>query len=160
MRFLILFFLVSFSAESSVRGMFHLVSKETSVPEEVLLAVCTHESQSFYNGKRQPWPWTINVAGDGFWFKNKESAVTYADLELDIGETKSIDIGLCQINWYWHGSNFESVSELMDPITNVRYAAKYLSYLKGGKSWEYAVGAYHSPSNAERARLYSESVFR
>jgi hypothetical protein len=147
------------SAVASFNDLLDSVSQETGVPTEIIKAVCTHESQSFHNGKRQPWPWTLNVGGKGLWFKTKRSAVAYAELELMDGtEPVKLDIGMCQINWYWHGEEFASISVLMDPIENIKYAAKHLKDLKKGKSWEYAIGAYHSPSNQVRAKAYASAV--
>ncbi|MCT8873809.1 transglycosylase SLT domain-containing protein [Shewanella xiamenensis] len=132
-------------------------SQDTGVPSNIISKVCTHESKTFHNGKTQPWPWTLNVSGKGYWFKSKMTAVVYAKLELMSGNSM-IDVGICQINWYWHGGNFDSIEELMNPKNNIYYAATYLKKIKGGQSWEYAVGAYHSLKNKELAKAYAEKV--
>lgn len=144
-------------ALASFDSLVSTVSAETGVPAPIIRAVCTHESQSFHKGRRQPWPWTLNVAGQGYWFRDRESATLYAELELVTG-TSSIDIGLCQINWRWHGHHFSSIAELMDPAVNVRYAAQHLKSLKGDNTWQEAIGAYHSPSNRSRAEAYATAV--
>lgn len=150
---------LSLPSMASFNDLLDLVSDETGVPTEIIKAVCTHESQSYYNGKRQPWPWTLNIGGKGLWFKTKYSAVAYAELELMDGtEPVKLDVGMCQINWYWHGQGFASVGALMDPRANIQYAANHLKNLKKGKSWEYAIGAYHSPSNQVRAKKYASAV--
>lgn len=147
------------SSMASFNELLKVASNETGVPQKIIKAVCTHESESFYNGKRQPWPWTLNVGGKGLWFKTKHSAVAYAELELMDGiDTVKLDIGMCQINWYWHGESFASVGALMDPKVNITYAAKHLKYLKKGRTWELAIGAYHSPSNQIRAKKYATAV--
>lgn len=152
-------FVFSLPANASFDHFLEIVSAETGVPSNIIEAVCTHESQSYHNGKRQPWPWTLNVNGRGLWFKSKHSAVTYVKLELMDGISPvKIDVGMCQINWHWHGKKFASVDELMDPKTNIRYAANYLKSLKKGRTWKYAIGAYHSPSNQARAQKYASAV--
>lgn len=146
-------------AKASLDHLLAAVSAETGVPIEIIEAVCTHESQSFYQGKRQPWPWTLNIGGRGLWFTTQHSAVAYAKLELIAGtEPVKIDVGMCQINWYWHGQQFASISALMDPRENIKYAAKQLKHFKQGQSWEYAIGAYHAPSNQARAKEYASAV--
>ncbi|PKG68601.1 transglycosylase SLT domain-containing protein [Pseudoalteromonas sp. GutCa3] len=156
-----LFFYFIFFSSSAFANFDSLVSQvsiDTKVPIQIIKAVCTHESQSFYKGKRQPWPWTLNVSGKGYWFKDFNSARSFAELELFTGN-KNIDIGLCQVSWKWHGQNFSSIDDLLDPSTNIRYAAELVSSLKKrGVSWETAIGFYHSPSNSERAKVYSDLV--
>ena len=144
---------------ASLDSLLDSVSIDTGVPKEIINAVCTHESQSFHEGKRQPWPWTLNIKGKGVWFKNKISAVTFAELELMSGTKPiNIDVGMCQINWHWHRDRFNSISELMEPRVNIRYAANHLKKLKKGNSWKFAIGAYHSPSNKNRAKKYASQV--
>lgn len=135
------------------------VSSETGVPAEVITKVCVHESQSFHKGKRQAWPWTLNIAGRGIWYKDRLSATVAAEMELSKGK-RNIDVGMCQINWRWHGSHFRSVGELLDPLQNMTYAAKYLMKIKRGRTWEETIGAYHSPSNLARAKKYAKAVLR
>lgn len=161
-RFLFISFLllISSDAAAGVDRLLGAISAETGVPKWVINSVCTHESQTFHNGKRQPWPWTLNVAGKGYWFNTKQAAINYAELEFSLSSPNaSIDVGMCQVNWYWHGQNFDSVSELIDPVNNVRYAANFLKQLKkDNSSWEQAIGAYHSPVDKKRAANYAKAV--
>lgn len=135
------------------------VAAKTDVPAELVKNVCIHESQSFYKGGRQAWPWTLNVGGKGYWFRNRHSAVRYANIMLVRG-VRNIDVGICQINWRWHGYKFKSVDELIDPERNMLYAANTLKQLKGEKSWQYAVGAYHAPGNKKRSDEYAKKVLK
>ena len=63
-----------------------------------------------------------------------------------------------QINWRWHGENFNSTSEMLEPKHNIEYAAKFLTrlYQQHG-SWPKAVRHYHS-ANPEYHRKYSRKV--
>ena len=47
-------------------------AEATGVPYEVLLAIAVVET----GRDDRPWPWTVNVAGDGRWFDTKEEAET------------------------------------------------------------------------------------
>lgn len=147
------------NVNASFERLVEKVAKHKKMPSWVLMSVCVHESQSFHKGKRQAWPWTLNVNGKGFWFKTENAAVAYAELALDEG-VKNIDVGTCQINWRWHGHKFESIRQLINPLNNLNYAADYLLEQKGNKTWEYAIGAYHSPSNKEKAKQYAKFVMR
>jgi len=133
------------------------VSVKKNVPEWVLRKICVHESQSFHQGKRQAWPWVLNVKGKGIWFKDKVSALVVAKLEVAAGN-KNVDIGLCQMNWRWHSHRVSGVAELINPVNNMLYAADYLSELKRGREWLEVIGAYHSPSNVKRAEKYARIV--
>lgn len=60
-------------------------------------------------------------------------------------DVRSVDIGLMQINWKFHGEHFESMEELFDPATNLDYAARFLGQLlKQHGDLETAVAHYHS----------------
>jgi len=60
-------------------------------------------------------------------------------------DVRSVDIGLMQINWKFHGRHFESMQQLFDPATNLDYAARYLKrLLKEHGDLEQAVAHYHS----------------
>lgn len=133
------------------------VASETGVPREILVKVCTHETRSFWKGKAQPWPWAVNVSGESFYYKNFRMAHAKALSVLDSGRT-NIDIGICQLNWRWHGHNFTALSDMFHPYKNMVYAANLLVTLKGNSTWEDAIGRYHSPFNTERAERYKSLV--
>ncbi|GFE49570.1 hypothetical protein So717_13230 [Roseobacter cerasinus] len=71
-----------------------------------------------------------------------------------------MDIGCFQLNYRWHGGEFSTLEQMFDPVTNARYAAKFLNRLFDEKgNWMRAVGAYHSrtPKHAVRyKRRFSE----
>lgn len=67
---------------------------------------------------------------------------------------ESTDIGLMQINWYWHGKNVPSLERLFDVTYNVAYSAFYLQKLLARHGdLETAIGFYHS-SDPERQKMY------
>ncbi len=76
-----------------------------------------------------------------------------SDWEIRKLDTRSVDIGLMQINWKFHGRHFDSPEQLFEPEVNVMYAAKYLKkllYQHG--STERAVAFYHSNTQQYQAK--------
>ncbi|MES0826709.1 lytic transglycosylase domain-containing protein [Ruegeria sp. SCP11] len=114
------------------------------VPLDVLRAIARVETGRINDGRLEPWPWTINVEGQGFWFKSEYEAKTYVFNIFKAGK-RGFDIGCFQINYRWHGKAFRSIDAMFDPDENATYAARFLKklYAELG-SWPAAVGAYHS----------------
>lgn len=130
------------------------VTRETTVPEAVLLAVARIESG---RGGAEPlaaWPWAVNQAGASRWFSSAAQAEAHVIAALAAGE-ENIDIGCFQVNHRWHGEAFPSVARMFDPLTNARYAARFLQDLFAETpDWGIAAGKYHSrtPELAEAYR--------
>lgn len=76
-----------------------------------------------------------------------------SDWEIRKLDTRSVDIGLMQINWKFHGRHFDSLDALFEPQTNIMYAAKYLQkLLRRHGSTEQAVAFYHSNTQQYQAK--------
>jgi soluble lytic murein transglycosylase-like protein len=114
-----------------------------NIPEELLKAIAYVESGLCVNDDFRPW--SINIQGKSYHFTTKLSALEFLKENLKL--TKNIDIGLMQINYYYHGKNFNSLEDMFDLEKNINYAAKflYLLYLKYG-SWQSAIKRYHGNS--------------
>ena len=57
----------------------------------------------------------------------------------------SFDVGCFQINFRWHGENFDSVEQMFDPAANSDYAARFMAELYAEtRDWTRAAGYYHS----------------
>lgn len=128
------------------------VARESGVPLDVMRAITRTETGRSLDGGFLPWPWTINMEGKGLWFDGPAEAVAYAEREHARG-ARSFDMGCFQINFRWHGEHFASLDEMMDPLANARYAARFLSELHAETGdWQKAAGRYHSltPKYAER----------
>ncbi len=92
----------------------------------------------------RPWPWTINAAGQGFFFPSKSAAIQ-AVQQLQAAGINSIDVGCMQINLRYHPAAFRSLSQAFDPTANARYAAVFLTALYDhSQDWTKATGDYHS----------------
>lgn len=128
------------------------VARESTVPLDVLRAISLTETGRKKNGAFQPWPWTVNMEGVGKWFDDVTAARAYVDRHFARG-ARSFDVGCFQINYKWHGQAFASIDEMFDPISNARYAARFLTELyEEFGDWSKAAGAYHSrtPKYARR----------
>lgn len=129
----------------------------TGVPYEVLLAVSLVET----GRDRRPWPWTVNLGGEGHWLDSAPEAEALVAGALDQGAT-NIDIGCFQLNYRWHAEAFSSLADMLDPDKNADYAADYLaSHFARTGDWALAAAAYHSatPEHADRYRRQFETAF-
>ncbi len=126
-----------------------------NMPPDALYAITLSETGRSKGGKLRPWPWTVNMEGKGFWFDTREEALAYVTERYNAG-ARSFDVGCFQINYRWHGMNFESIEAMFDPMTNATYAAEMLSGLYGEfGDWTKAAGAYHSRTEVYASRYRS-----
>ncbi|WP_328586878.1 transglycosylase SLT domain-containing protein [Tranquillimonas rosea] len=132
-----------------------VAAAERDVPLDVMRAITRTETGRQRGGTLEPWPWTVNLEGDGHWFDTLDAALAFAHRHHSAG-ARSFDVGCFQVNFRWHGSAFESLAEMFDPAANARYAASFLARLKAELgTWEAAAGAYHS-----RTRRYADRYLR
>lgn len=114
------------------------------VPLDVLRAIARVETGRTMGGRLEPWPWTVNREGKGYWFASAVEAKAYVFDIFKSGE-RSFDVGCFQINYRWHGKAFRSIDAMFDPDKNATYAARFLNELHAELgSWTAAAGAYHS----------------
>jgi len=148
------------SADAGVPAGYRSVAAEQNVPASILYAVALAESGTVVDASRniRPWPWTLNVSGQGRFFPSRRAASEVLDAELAAGHD-SVDIGLMQVNWRYHKARLASPTRALDPYHNLRVAAGILRgcYQRRGDWWA-AVGCYHAPSNARRAARYQKRV--
>lgn len=69
---------------------------------------------------------------------------------------KLIDLGCMQINHHYHSAQFATLGHMLDPRTNVDYAARFLARLKQRHgTWSMAVARYHAgPDNDPAQKRY------
>lgn len=128
---------------SDSKSIFDQIGQSEGVSPTVLYGIALQESG--VPGTQTPWPWTANINGKSHWFMTKEDARRAIEKAIKSG-AKNVDIGLMQINWYWHGHRFESVDHALDPRVNLRAAAVILKQFDRDPLFV-AIGRYHCPSN-------------
>ena len=137
------------SADVPDHDICHIVATEAeeafSLPNGILSSIAQVESgRKTMNGDYRSWPWTINDKGKGIFFDNRKAANKYIIKQNEIGNT-NIDIGCMQISVKWHAHAFSSTESMLDPYTNIAYAAIFLEELyKTHANWELAIKYYHS----------------
>lgn len=132
--------------------------KDSRIPKGLLAAIgLTESGRTLKGGRRAVWPWTVNAAGEGRFFDNKEAAIAFVEEKRADG-VESIDVGCMQINLKHHPDAFASLDDAFDPETNVAYAATFLTGLHGElKGWLAAARRYHS-ATPEKGEAYGEKV--
>lgn len=130
-----------------------IAAQETGVPLKILKAIARTESGITIGGDFVAWPWTINVEGQGKRLRSRSEASDFYRENRSRG-IGNIDVGCFQVNHHWHSENFSSPEEMLDPVTNARYAAGFLQELyREFGDWVTAAGAYHS-RNREFSEIY------
>lgn len=126
------------------------------LPDGLLGAIALAESGrwSKEHSARTAWPWTIYAEGRGRYLPSKAAAL--AEIRgLRAKGVRNIDIGCMQVNFHFHGEQFDDINQMIDPAYNADYAARFLKDLQGETAtWTEAVGFYHSrtPSNSKPYR--------
>lgn len=147
---------------------YQLAAQRAGVPSEVLYAVALTESGLRINkGNRKkriqliPWPWTLNIAGKGRFFKTRNDACKVLIETLKTVPAKRIDIGLGQINYGYHAERISVPCDLLDPYLNLSIAAEILKEQhREGEGWLVAIGRYHAPADTDRAVSYRNMANR
>ena len=144
----------------TVPGGYRAIAAEYEIPYTILYAIALAESGRGLNDNRirRPWPWTLNVAGRGYYYSSREAAWNALNRYIAHGE-QSIDIGLMQVNWKYHKGKLGDTWRALDPYHNLRIAAMILlDCFHKRRDWWASVGCYHSPANALRAQGYQLRV--
>ncbi|MDP1974523.1 MAG: lytic transglycosylase domain-containing protein [Alphaproteobacteria bacterium] len=126
--------------------LFDKAEKEHGILPQLLKAVAHVESGRWDPASKSQgaWPWTVTVKGKGQYFNTKAEAIKEIK-RLKSNGIHDFDVGLMQINNYWHKDAFASAEEALDPETNIAYGAKFLKDLfHKHKSWTKAIACYHS----------------
>lgn len=127
------------------------------VPLGVLYAVGMTET----GNKGSLHPNALNIAGKTVFAKSQAAALAEFEHARKKG-IKLIDLGCMQVNHHYHGKNFTSPLAMLDPETNIAYAAKFLKELRQSEgSWTMAVARYHAgPDNNPAQKRYICAVIK
>jgi len=129
------------------------------VPPGLLLSIALVEAgrSDTRTGRFEPWPWSLNVEGEGRILPSHAAAVAEV-AALQASGRRSIDIGCMQVNLLYHPGAFADPAAGLRPETNVRYAAAFLrSLFARTGSWPAAIANYHS-GDPERGANYHRRV--
>lgn len=109
-------------------------------------------------GRRQPWPWAVNIDGAGYYADSRPAAERLVRLAMARG-VGNIDVGCMQVSLMHHPTAFRPTEEAFDAERNVDYAARFLLSLHeaAGGNWFIAAGLYHSRT-PDLARAYRERL--
>ena len=129
--------------------------KKYGLPENILLSISRVESgYQKVDGITRAWPWTLNAGGDSAYFETKDTALRSLKDRIKKGVT-NIDVGCMQLNYRWHNKFFKSLSDMISPVKNVDYGARFLKKLhQRHGSWEKAVKFYHSSKSKFNVKYY------
>ena len=145
-------------AHGAVPEAFQETADRFSLPAQVLYAIALTESgrRVDANGTFRPWPWTLNVHGQGHFFSTRQAAETRLRAWLADGEDR-IDVGLMQVHWRFHRDALGDPEQALDPVHNLRVAARILQRCldRHTDAWV-AAGCYHAPNHRERAARYRQ----
>lgn len=136
------------------------VEKALELPPGLLVAIGRVESGKYDAelGRVVPWPWTIDVQGDGRRYDTALEVIMTTKWLREKG-IQNIDVGCFQVSLMYHPDAFPTMEDAFDPLTNGRYAGKLLASLKERLgTWPDAVAAYHSADPA-KGIPYREKVY-
>jgi soluble lytic murein transglycosylase-like protein len=121
------------------------------IPPAILYAVGLTET----GRKGSLYPYALNIEGRSVFPRTAAEALIEFDRARSEGK-KLIDLGCMQINYHYHGDQFRSPREMLDPAKNVDYAARFLKRLHGEhETWSMAVARYHAgPDNNPAQKRY------
>jgi soluble lytic murein transglycosylase-like protein len=128
------------------RAAILLAERSAHVPDRLLDAIAAVESgrRDPVSGAVYPWPWTINVEGQGHFYDSKAEAIA-AVKAFQAAGARSIDVGCMQVSLLYHPDAFSSLEQAFDPVANAAYGARFLVQLFGQtNAWPLAAAAYHS----------------
>ncbi len=129
--------------------------KKYKIPRGLLQAIALVESG--VNGR--PWPWALNVGGNGIYPQTYEAAVK-AMRGQDGKVRKDVAVGCMQVYLAYHGHKFSAPEWLLHPEYNVAYAAQLLRKLyRTHHNWTSAVAYYHASTNKRAQYDYVCAVF-
>ncbi len=148
------------TANQMCRTAIAAAERAHAIPSHLLAAIARVESgrRDQSSGTLNPWPWTINLDGQGSFYDNKAQVVAVAET-MRPRAARSIDVGCMQISLTYHPDAFASMEQAFDPRLNTDYGARFLVQLfeKSG-SWPRAVELYHS-ATPDLGAEYRQKVY-
>ncbi len=132
------------------RAAVAVAERAGNIPQGLLGAIAQVESgrRDAATGAMEPWPWTADVEGTGYFYPTKAAAIA-AVRQFQAAGAQSIDVGCMQVNLQQHPHAFPSLEVAFDPAANATYAARFLNELhEQTGNWGKAAAMYHSATPA------------
>ena len=139
---------------------YRLIAREYAIPAALFYALALTESgqSSRSQARLRPWPWTLNIGGQGQYFSSRKDAWLVLQRALT-NQERSVDIGLLQVNWRYRHSALGSSWQALDPYHNLRVGAAILKRCyTAAPDWQKSLGCYHAPNDLVRAAKYAARV--
>lgn len=71
----------------------------------------------------------------------------------------NIDIGIMQVNWFYHRSYFDNDPlRILQPRNQVGFLVERMAPMLNRYCKKQWIGCYHNPANGERAKIYNRSI--
>lgn len=139
--------------DSAYAHFFETAGQTWEVPTPLIKAIAQTES-NFH-------PWAVNIAGRSYYPETREEALSL--IRSAMARSKSVDIGIMQLNSWWLKRLKLTPEQVLDPEPNILMGSWILAQElnRYGYHWK-AVGSYHTPvdKNPERARQYASKVLK
>jgi len=149
------------SLAQAIPSAYQVAARQEGVPPAVLYALALTESGVRLKQGVRPWPWTLNVAGKDYYFRNQQAACAAIVQAIAQHGKKRVDVGLGQINLGWHGGLFQSDCDALQPHRNLRHAARLLrGHFEHSGDWLAAAARYHRPAGGLSAVRYRKRFTR
>lgn len=144
---------------------FEQVGRDAGIDPTLLYALCLAESAKGLGRDSlvSPHPYTLRYSGGARYFDNRSDAENYLNDVLSRQPRANIDIGMCQINWYWQGEQLSrrgiQATDLLDMTTNLRESAAILNLgCRTATSLNQCIGRYNTWNSPDIANNYAERV--
>jgi len=145
----------------TIPAAYQVAAQQEGVPPAVLYALALTESGVRLKQGLRPWPWTLNIAGKGYYFRNRQAACVALVQAIARHGAKRVDVGLGQINLGWHAGLFGRPCDALQPQRNLRHAARLLrAHFEHSGDWRVAAARYHRPAGGLPAQHYRKTFTR
>lgn len=141
-------------------NMFPIFEVKHNIPMYTLHSIALRESGKYHQKYKFKvvWPWTVNVEGQGHFFKTKAEAILFVKKQILAGK-ENIDVGCMQINLKHHLDAFSSLDHAFEPSNNVAYGVEFfMEKYKQTGSWHKAIANYHSATYELGSRYRQEVI--
>lgn len=134
-------------------------AREQVVPCAFMRAVSLIATERSIDGQTRLRPRAVNMEGAGQWFAT--GAVLPRDAQKKCAQkARSSAAGCLRLVCRWYGHYFSSVDEMINPVQNARYTARFLlQFLNEFGLWPTAVVAYRLRT-INFAKRYKDRVLK